>query len=80
MAKPEVPPGAFKWQCAECDTWNGVEAGVCTNCKAFRMDAAKAWTLKNVLTPLEKDFYEHTAPDMLRELRAIRVLLERGAR
>lgn len=77
MAPKALPPGAFRWQCGHCNEWNPVEAGVCEHCKAFRMDAAKAWVLNNVLTPQERDFYEVTAPAILRELRGIRDVLER---
>lgn len=65
----------LKWRCSRCKTWNDIEQGVCSQCKALNVEAADAFRVEDVLTNQEKNFYHHTAPAILRELREVKTLL-----
>lgn len=71
-----VNPTAMKWQCGRCSHWNNIENGKCASCGALSQQFATAFRLHNVLTAEESNFYKGTAPQILREIRAIRVLLD----
>ncbi len=72
-----VNPSSFKWQCGRCNHWNKIENGKCAQCGALSQQFATAFRLHNVLTAEELNFYKTTAPQILREVREVRVLLER---
>ena len=71
-----VNPTAMKWQCGRCNHWNKIENGKCASCGALSQQFATAFRLYNVLTAEESNFYKGTAPQILREIRMIRVLLD----
>lgn len=71
-----INPTALKWQCGRCSHWNKIENGKCAQCGALSQQFATAFRLHNVLTAEESNFYKGTAPQILREIRAIRVLLD----
>lgn len=69
------PGDIAKWHCSTCGTWNGIEKGLC-KCGSSQGYAADAFRLNNQLTVEEQCFYNLTMPELIRELRGIRVCLE----
>lgn len=69
-------PDVMKWQCGRCETWNNVEAGVCTKCKAPASMFARAFRMKNLLTEEEKGFYSMGFPGLMRDMTSMRRSVE----
>jgi hypothetical protein len=63
-----------RWHCANCGKWNAIERGLCS-CGAAQVNAADAFKLNNTLTTEEDCFYKMQVPEILCELRNIRLLL-----
>jgi len=53
-----------------------MEKGLCTKCKAPQLTSAEAFRVHNVLTAEELNFFTGTSIYILRELKAVRQLLE----
>lgn len=62
--------GILRWRCGHCGTWNDAGAVTCKKCNthAHRFDAVQ---LEDKKSNVEKEFYQRTAPMLLRELRSV---------
>lgn len=70
-------PDIAKWECGRCGTWNNIADGMCESCNAPAAVFARSFRLADTLSKEERLYYNTTVPEILRELKSIRRLLER---
>jgi hypothetical protein len=69
------PGDIAKWHCSQCGKWMPIEKGLCA-CGSSQGYAADAFRLNNQLAKEEEVFYNYQIPDIIRELRGIRTVLD----
>jgi hypothetical protein len=77
MATKKVKPDTYMWLCPNCKSWNLLKNEQCDSCGAVLTDIqVYGVRVKDGLTSEELNFFEGSVPVIIRELQAIRSVLE----